>query len=116
MAAFSTPANVEPQAAASPLAVQRAIGATTGSSSSTAPQRVIVDVNLNNGLVSDPVKLGNQIRRALEGASVMARHAGVYIIHTTTTQVPLNRIPMASVEFSHERAIHPRYPYGNVHV
>lgn len=68
VAAFSTPANVEPQAAASPLAVQRAIGATTGSSSSTAPQRVIVDVNLNNGLVSDPVKLGNEIRRALEGA------------------------------------------------
>lgn len=34
----------------------------------------------------------------------MARHAGVYIIHTTKTQVPLNRVPMASVEFSHERA------------
>lgn len=69
VAAFSTPATVDPQAAVSPLAVRRFAATPTGSAGgSNEVRRVIVDVNLNNGLAADPVKLGNEIRRALQGA------------------------------------------------
>ena len=33
----------------------------------------------------------------------MAGHAGVNIYHTETSVIPLNRIPMSSVEYAHER-------------
>lgn len=66
--ALMAPARVEPQNTP-PLSPRFAVSASpVGGAGSNEPRRVIVDVNLNNGLAADPVKLGNEIRRALKGA------------------------------------------------
>lgn len=49
-----------------PAALTRALTPAAVGGASAAPQRVVVDVNLNNGMVTDPVALGREIGRYLK--------------------------------------------------